>query len=365
MTPTGQLLLAALLLPGVGLGTVRIRPAEGAMPGVVAVQVATGPTAPAGRASGVLPGPRVVSTGELAGWHDRPVLGASVEDLERDGTLAYLLGGQAGVLAALGTRDGEVRIVRRLKIESPLYLPQAIISLGAKRVAILDAAGPAVKVFELGGSVSKLTHSFVVIQNPIGMCTLDGIVYVTGLSSGHLVHSYSASDGRLLLDFGAPFGAQDELFDDMAARGHITCLAGPRLIVISSDVLGQVRAYRTDGVLAWSHVLGPYARINTVSDGTTITTRIPEGGFDFTVGMFALNRDTLAVQIGHVARPRADPDAVARVRTTLLGAKDGNDAGNLDLSNRIRFQGRGFLFFVEPDSARAIRLLKWRQGETR
>jgi hypothetical protein len=99
------------------------------------------------------------------------------------------------------------------------------------------------------------------------MCFLDTLLVVQGARFGQdtLLHVYDRS-GHLLRSFGVLYRSPNQMVNYQFGAGRIAC-DGERGLVFYAPggVIGEVRAYRTDGSLVWRTAVAGY-RVNRIVD---------------------------------------------------------------------------------------------------
>ena len=99
------------------------------------------------------------------------------------------------------------------------------------------------------------------------MCFLDTLLVVQGARFGQdtILHVYDRS-GRVLRSFGALYRSPNQLLNYQFGAGSIACDAQRGLVLYApGGAIGEVRAYRTDGALAWRTAVTGY-RVKRIED---------------------------------------------------------------------------------------------------
>lgn len=125
----------------------------------------------------------------------------------------------------------------------------------------------AIQVFALSPSGCRYLRT---MQNEIAarsMCFLDTLLVVQGTTLGQeaILHVYDPS-GRRLRSFGALYRSPNPLLNAQFGEGHIRCDRQRGLVLYApGSAIGEVRAYRADGVLVWRTALTDY-HVNRIED---------------------------------------------------------------------------------------------------
>jgi hypothetical protein len=153
---------------------------------------------------------------------------------------------------------------------------------------------------------------------PWEVCLLGERIFVSGLHQDRVVHELGR-DGRLLQSFGEPIrgiGSVSErwqaMVDRYSAMGELTCVEQHDLVIMTPGNMPEIRAFRPDGTLAWSHTLEPWAQFQPTetADGRFVYGVDPRSNTTNSIASAWVLEDQLAVQIQVNTLARAAQDSL-------------------------------------------------------
>lgn len=167
--------------------------------------------------------------------------------------------------------------------------PVSIAPLGRARIAVLDKALRRVTVF----TVRDAGRSLVVYRTiPLpsaaeSMCAVnDSVLLLYGLTQGKRIHLISL-EGRPLRAFAPGHARLSAMAQDLLTRGKIGCDPQTDEVVVSSDFLPVVEAFRiSTGELAWSDSLKPFRAVALRDQGGRVSISSGRGGFSLISSLF-------------------------------------------------------------------------------
>lgn len=122
-------------------------------------------------------------------------------------------------------------------------------------------------VFVRGPKGFAFDHAIPVTVSIISLCYLGDTLYVSGatLEDIRTVRALD-SEGNITASFGTIYDSPNPMVNWQVAQGRIVCNARHGLVLhMAGALLGEVRAYRTSGELAW-RVRVPEYRTNIIHD---------------------------------------------------------------------------------------------------
>lgn len=198
----------------------------------------------------------------------------------------------SGDVVVLDDRKSELRIFgptgapkQRLGREGrgpgEFFHPVSLAVDDAGRIYVGDLAR-AIQVFGPSPSGYRYERTMQLVEIAArSMCFLDSLLVVQGSALGQepILHVYDPS-GRRLRSFGALYRSPNRLLNAQFAEGPIACDRQRGLVLYApGGVIGEVRAYRTDGTLVWRTALTGYhiSRIEDYGSGGARVSRGPDG----------------------------------------------------------------------------------------
>jgi hypothetical protein len=247
---------------------------------------------------------------------------------------AFVVGGSSGQDIFLVDTSGKAIVpgVSLSQIGAPLGLPAAAVFEHDNTVLVMDSQSPnwarltlakgrwtvdAVLTTELGG-IS-------------GVCSSHGRMFVMGKRGESrdigIIHEMTHS-GTAKHSFGKIFGERD---NPALAYGHMLCANGAGgaqpLILATSRMYPEVRAYTLDGTLKWTSRLPEYRSMGFLVEGRAMRYSYhPDSLWDQTISLLMVAPEVAAIQVGrrHGRNPVAK---FIEVRTMLLSTLTGEILG--------------------------------------
>jgi hypothetical protein len=148
------------------------------------------------------------------------------------------------------------------------------------RIYVADLAH-AIQVFGPGPEGYRYLRTIQIEIAANAMCFLDTLLVVQGAHFGQdtILHVYDRT-GRVLRSFGTLYRSPNRMLNYQFGAGRIACDPQRELVLYApGGVIGEVRAYRTDGTLVWRTAMTGYRvnRIEDYGDGGSRVTRGPDG----------------------------------------------------------------------------------------
>ena len=244
--------------------------------------------------------------------------------VDRDGRI-YVLDARLGVVRSFAP---EGSFLTEALGPSRLRLPETVF-LDAGGVSVYDRANVTVRQFAFGKAGLSFKRDVQVPGAGRTACVLDGVLHTTGAESDSLVFARRA-DGSIDRAFGTRLQVAPDDPDVLKAslsQQRMLCLDSERLIVVASQVLPEVRAYRRDGSLAWQTRLGDFKQIEIKRRGTTGILFGYGDGYDYLSNLVELGKGTLAVQIARRTKDNLTPGSRPAIITRFLSVADGKEIG--------------------------------------
>ena len=162
------------------------------------------------------------------------------------------------------------------------------------------------------------------------LCLLGDTIVVVGDRRTSILHEFLI-DGKPLRDFGAPL-VDNETHEASAidASGLVSCVRERHVVLFTSSLIPELRAYSTAGQLLWSHIVPGLRQVVVKHDpdgGAEF--RIPTGGVDQIVSLFSVGSGVAGMQVLHA-------DANGAYETILFDVSDGRVLGRQGNLPRIR-----------------------------
>jgi hypothetical protein len=180
------------------------------------------------------------------------------------------------------------------------------------------------------GGWRKVAERNLGLLLPSGTCVFPGRMYVMGVEGDYaasaLVHSFG-TDPSDRAHFGAPFGDASLLGHEMYGRGHLLCVSSERLVIVSSSLYPELRAYTEAGELRWKRILDGFrpVRIENPSPRLVRYGYAADSLWDQVVSVFSPGGGLVALQ---VERRRGMSGSHVGLETRLLNASDGGMVGS-------------------------------------
>lgn len=258
---------------------------------------------------GSLDGPEATVFGEVTDV--RPVAGQLAILDSR--SIALRLFSQAGEFRRNVSRSG----AGPGELAHPIALARA-----AGELLLLDQASQVVNRFSEAGD-SLVYSGYVPLQfTGFDACGLDDRVVVLGYDGHHALHEFALSAGTEVASFGGTWGPAHPLLNRSLTRGYVSCDGEARLIVASSELIPEVRAFDPDGQLQWTFDIPDFVvvRMEPTPNGGIMYSTPAAGYYDQVVSVVSLGAGITLLQYG-----RMSPDVKTRypseLTTLLLDAK--------------------------------------------
>jgi len=232
--------------------------------------------------------------------------------------------------------DSHLKLRRSYRINGYIDEPVALLSSGESEVLILDAATGFILRFALTAAAEAVAVDTIVTnRGASGMCRLGHELFVYAYDEEFLITVIDLEKREATRRFGGPFGQGSDIVKFVGSHGGIGCLPKRGIILVSSDLLGEVRAFRSDGTLLWARRLPTFRRVlfELLPDASYRSTR-PAGGFESTAGIFG-DIDYAFVQTGLVVGPRDDHQSYSSYKVTVLDAESGRIRGEFPVPERV------------------------------
>lgn len=157
-----------------------------------------------------------------------------------------------------------------------------------------------------------------------GVCALDGKLFVRGRGQDELLVHVYGGDGVFLNAFADAIDAQESLFRDQLSRGGIVCDKVNEALIITFDVLPEVRAYSVDGTLRWQKRLGEITSIDARAgwDPDPYVSRSFDSEWDEIWGLVPVVADTIEL-VGVTRHAGSENDIVTIPWRLPLLIRDG------------------------------------------
>ncbi|HYT82731.1 MAG TPA: 6-bladed beta-propeller [Gemmatimonadales bacterium] len=206
------------------------------------------------------------------------------------------------------------------------YVPVAVAADSAGTVYVLDEGNWRVSAFQATNSALKYASSFPIDFSGSDLCLLGGRLYVLGLRDGTQVQVYS-SLGERLLSFGAPYRPEHPVLNRSLSRGRIDCVGDSGIIVVSLDLLPEVRAYTSDGALLWTTVLGDFRQvtIDENTDGSITYTAGSDRAYDVLASLLYVHPRIVLAQVGKLTSRASAADNFQTIDTRFISLMDGKE----------------------------------------
>lgn len=204
--------------------------------------------------------------------------------------------------------------------------PQAIDTDEAGRIFVADRYN-VIKTF-----ISSKSDSVIISRlsaAPEDMCFADEMLFVQAApqqdDSTGIVRTFAMPRAEVGVTFGAPYLTDNWLVRNQLSDGPLVC--APGRVVVMLKYLPFVRAYRSDGTLAWVDQLDDFHPL-------TITSGVEEGRlfvqlegdrYDIGHNMVAVTDSVILVQVAEYDRSvRAPREGPIKLRSYLMRTSDGN-----------------------------------------
>lgn len=243
--------------------------------------------------------------------------------------------------------DRQLTLLRVWRMKGYVDEPVALLSSGESEVLILDAATGFILRFALTtSSETAAVDTIVTNRGASGMCRLGHELFVYAYDEEFLITVVDLEKREATRRFGGAFGKGSDIVKFVGSHGGIGCLPDRGILLVSSDLLGEVRGYRTDGTLLWARRLPAFRRVlfELLPDESYRSTR-PAGGFESTVGIFG-DIASAFVQIGLVTGPRTDHQSYSSYRVTVLDAESGRIQGEFSVPQRVVAVREGHIYMA-------------------
>lgn len=211
------------------------------------------------------------------------------------------------------------------------------------------------------GGWRKVAERNLGLLRPSGTCVFPGRMYVMGVEGDYaasaLVHGFGR-DPSERADFGAPFGDPSVLGHEVYGRGHLLCVSAERLVIASSSLYPELRAYTEAGELRWISTLDDFRpiRIENPNPRSVRYGYAADSLWDQVVSVFAPGRGLVAVQI---ERRRGMGGSHIGLETRLINTRDGGVVGSQRDIPFVYAVNAGRLIAGEPTVRDQARLLTY------
>jgi hypothetical protein len=243
-----------------------------------------------------------------------------------------------------------------------LLSPTALSIDRHRQLLVLDARGEQVLSlrYDPGGTLTLLSRVRLRVTGH-DLCTIGDRLFVLGRvtkdprEASSLVHVF-ARDGRYLRSFGEPFGDVSPFGQIALGFGHLLCLPQERLVIVTSRLYPEVRAYSANGRLAWRMRISPHSTVEVVEPTPTrVTYRLPESGFYHTcISLYSLPDGVIGLQLGVKSNESRDQDEFRAIVTHHFSATTGKALGTQTDLPFIAFRAGKRLFSFRNGSSPSV-----------
>lgn len=237
----------------------------------------------------------------------------------------FVLDGRLKVVRVFSA-DGEfiAAIGRSGKGPGEFQAPKSIAIDSRGRLVVVDV-GREAHLFDATGDTVHYLRTEVLAVDPSDML-MRRSMYVEGARYGDstIVHRLD-SDFKVAEEFGVVYQSGDPLVDYQVAQGRIACLPSlDAVVVATSALIGEIRAYHSDGELLWTVDLTGYRPIDyqIFPDGSRQAT-VPAQGYHRVRSLVADGPAHVIVQVGLDTRQsRKQFDTFASLTSYRIDVRD-------------------------------------------
>jgi hypothetical protein len=206
--------------------------------------------------------------------------------------------------------------------------PGALMAGRADELLVADAALRRVVRFQARPDSLKPLEGFDVGMSPSDACTFRDIIVLSGYKNGAWLHLFSVADGARVRSFGDPLRQGGPLLQSTLDGSHVLCMRRRQAIVFASQLLGTVRAFRSDGNLLWTRTVPGFreALVRELPTGGVVHESPPDG-YNHIVEMLSVSDTLVVLQTVTLSQENPSADRASTIRTLLLSASTGEIVG--------------------------------------
>lgn len=231
---------------------------------------------------------------------------------------AYDSAGQwQGTIGRSGSGPGEFAVPRSIAVDN------------RGRLVVLDASLRRLTYWRKVGRGWEVDN---IAASPVGaytMCLMHEHLFLVALQRGHLVHEVTMA-GDTVRSFGDPFGPPPRILQEDLSQAAVACFHEPRVVVVASNALPQVRGYSAlDGALKWQVTLPAFHPILVKLRGRGVQFTTQPGITNVIAALVEVSADVALLQVGTVSLDARSAQDVDSVTTWLIDVNDGTLLGRV------------------------------------
>jgi len=237
------------------------------------------------------------------------------------------------LLTALPNGHRVTTLGRRGSGPGELREPKSIHSVGNQFI-LLDRALLRLTYYEIRGTDLGLAKTSALTELPDDVCFLDSRMVAFGYDPAtRKILRWMPTKTSTEQSGGLPFFEGSANFESVTNHGILLCAADYDFVIVAHLNKGVVRAYRSNGRLAWETTLQDFVpwNIKELGDGGVLTALSPPlHRAHFTTGLVRLSKQFALLQYGLVTLDESGRMAAnyAAIQSSVLSLADGKVVGS-------------------------------------